>query len=185
MTDLSDEIGKRKKDHLKIALSGDSQVGNPGFSGYRFVHNALPEIDFDEIDTKTVFLGKKVNYPFFISCMTGGVADGEKINKNLATAAQKYNIPMGVGSQRIAVENPDLKRIFSVRKFAPDIPVMANIGLVQLNYGVGLKELKEAIKMDEADALVFHINPIQEAIQPEGDRNFKNLVFKLKNVIKK
>src|SRR3990170_2087742 len=140
MTDLSDEIGKRKKDHLKIALSGDSQVGNPGFSGYRFVHNALPEIDFDEIDTSTTFLGKKVNYPFFISCMTGGVAEGRRINRNLAAAAQKYGIAMGVGSQRAAVEHSELAELFMAREVAQDIPLIANVGLVQLNYGFGLAE---------------------------------------------
>src|SRR6266498_1787602 len=98
-------ITQRKKDHLRIALDPISQTGNSGFEKYRFIHNALPEIDFDEIDLGTTFLGKKVKYPFFISCMTGGVAEGKKINRNLARAAQKYGIAMGVGSQRAAVEH--------------------------------------------------------------------------------
>jgi len=179
------DIRKRKNDHLKISLSPKAQIGNPGFSNYRFVHNALPEINFDQIDTKTSFLGKKVNLPFFISCMTGGMEEGARMNKCLASAAQKTGIAMGVGSQRIAIENPNLKKQFAVRKYAPDIPILANMGLVQLNYGFAIIQIKELVDMVKADALVFHINPIQEAIQPEGDRNFEKLLPKLKKVINK
>ena len=114
MSSANEEIKKRKKDHLRIALSEISQTGDTGFGRYRFVHNALPEIDFEEIDTSTYFLEKKVNYPFFISCMTGGVASGKKINRNLAKAAQKEKIAMGVGSQRIAIEHPELEELFKV-----------------------------------------------------------------------
>jgi isopentenyl-diphosphate delta-isomerase len=179
------DISQRKRDHLKIALSDESQIGNTGFDRYRFIHNALPEIDFDKIDTSTAFLGKKVNYPFFISCMTGGVKDGARLNKNLAKVAQKHGIAMGVGSQRIMIENPRLKKLFEVRKYALDIPVIANIGLVQLNYGFGIKECEEMVAMVNADALALHINPIQEAIQPEGNHNFENLLGKLEKVVKK
>lgn len=178
-------IVKRKKDHLKVALSEISQVGNPGFDKYRFVHNALPEFDFNTIETSTTFLGKKVNYPFFISCMTGGIEDGERLNSNLAKAAQKYNIAMGVGSQRIAIEHPELRRLFKVRDYAKDVPVIANVGLVQLNYGFGLKEMQKCIDMVEANALALHVNPIQEVIQPEGDRNFEKLLPKLERLVKK
>lgn len=178
-------IIKRKKDHLQIALSKISQVGNPGFDKYKFVHNALPEINFDSIDTSTSFLRKKINHPFFISCMTGGIKDGERLNKNLARAAQRYRIPMGVGSQRIAIEHPEFRKLFSIRKLAPDVPLMANVGLVQLNYGFGLRELQQIVAMIEADALVLHINPIQEVIQPEGDRNFDKLLPKLEKIINK
>lgn len=179
------DIKKRKSDHIKLALSPKSQIGFAGFDMYRFVHNALPEIDFGKIDTSTVFLGKKVALPFFVSCMTGGVEKGAMINKNLAIACQAKNIALGVGSQRAAVENKKLTKLFEVRKFAPDIPVMANVGLVQLNYGFGLREIEKIINMVEADALVFHVNPIQEAIQPEGDRNFENLLPKLERIVGK
>lgn len=184
MTDISDNIEKRKKDHLRIATSDISQTGNPGFDRYRFVHNALPEIDFDKIDTSTTFLGKKVNYPFLISCMTGGVAEGKKINRNLAKAAQKYNIAMGVGSQRAAIENSELANLFMAREEAPDIPLIANVGLVQLNYGFGLREYQKIVDMIDADALAVHINPIQEVIQPEGDRNWENLLPKLAKIVR-
>jgi isopentenyl-diphosphate delta-isomerase len=180
-----DTIRKRKTDHLKIALSDISQVGDPGFRNYRFIHNSLPELNFEEIDTSTLFLGKKVNYPFFISCMTGGVAKGKKINRNLAQAAQKYGIAMGVGSQRAAIEHRELEDLFMAREAAPDIPLMANIGIVQLNYGFGLKEFRRCVDMIKADALVVHINPIQEVIQVEGDRNWKGLVAKLQRVVER
>ncbi|OGM32082.1 type 2 isopentenyl-diphosphate Delta-isomerase [Candidatus Woesebacteria bacterium RIFCSPHIGHO2_01_FULL_44_21] len=179
------KISQRKIDHLRIATSEVSQTGDNGFSKYRFVHNALPEINFDEIDLSTTFLNKKVNYPFFISCMTGGVAEGLKINRNLAGAAQKYGIAMGVGSQRAAVEHPELAKLFMAREVAPDIPLIANVGLVQLNYGFTYKEFQKCVDMIEADALAVHINPIQEVIQPEGDRNFKGLLPKLTKLIDK
>src|SRR5690606_14128508 len=178
-------IAKRKKDHLKYALSSAVQIGDAGFGNYRFVHNALPEVDFDKINTSTSFLGKKVNYPFFISCMTGGVDEGEKINRNLAKAAQKYGIAMGVGSQRAAIVHSEYEEIFRAREVAPDIPLLANIGLVQLNYGFGLKEYKKCVDMIEANALVVHINPIQEIIQPEGDRNWAGLLDKLAKIVEK
>jgi len=182
----SNNISQRKVDHLKIALSDQVQIGSAGFKNYSFTHNALPELNFEDIDTSTEFLGKKVNYPFFISCMTGGVEKGSIINKNLAIAAQKHKIPMGVGSQRSAIENPEYAKSYAVvRKYAVDIPVMANVGLVQLNYGFGLKEIEAIIKMVDADALVFHINPVQEVIQPEGDRNFGKLIGKLEKIIDK
>jgi isopentenyl-diphosphate delta-isomerase len=181
---FSDEIEKRKKEHLKIAVSSASQTGDNGLSKYRFTHNALPEMDYNKIDIQVYFLTKKVLLPIFISCMTGEILEGGKLNKNLASAAQKYNIPFGVGSQRAAIEHPELAKFYEVRKYAPDIPILANIGLVQLNYGLGLSEFKKCVDMIQADALVVHINPIQEAIQPEGNRNFENLLPKLEKVVK-
>lgn len=115
--------------------------------------------------------------------MTGGVSEGLKINRNLAKAAQKYGIAMGVGSQRAAVEHPELTKLFMAREVAPDIPLIANVGLVQLNYGFTHHEFRACIDIIAANALAVHINPIQEVIQPEGDRNFKNLLPKLKKLI--
>ena len=182
---FSSEIEKRKIEQLKIAVSNVSQIGDTGFAKYRFVHNALPEISYDKINTQVYFLNHKISFPFFISCMTGGILQGGRLNKNLARAAQKFNIPLGVGSQRAAIEQPVLIGFFKIRKFAPDIPILANIGLVQLNYGFGLKEFQECVDMIEADALVIHINPIQEVIQSEGNKNWENLLPKLEKVVKK
>lgn len=181
---FSTEIEKRKKEHLKIAISSDSQTGDNGFLRYRFTHNALPELNFDKIDTEVYFLNRKVSLPIFISCMTGGILSGGKLNKNLAKAAQKFNIPFGIGSQRAAIEHPELAEFFKIRKFAPDIPIMANIGLVQLNYGFGLREFRSCVDMIGANALTIHFNPIQEIIQPEGNRNWENLLPKLEKIVK-
>lgn len=181
----SSQIAKRKVDHLRIATSDVSQTGDNGFSKYRFTHNALPEINFDEIDLSTTFLGKRVNYPFFISCMTGGIAEGLNLNRNLARAAQKYGIAMGVGSQRAAVEHPELEKLFMAREVAPDIPLIANVGLVQLNYGFTYKDFQKCVDMVGADALAVHINTIQEVIQPEGDRNFKDLLPRIPDLVEK
>lgn len=182
---FSESIEKRKKEHLKIAISDISQVGSNGLQNYKFTCNSLPEIDYDKIDTSVKFLGKKVNYPFFISCMTGGILEGGKLNKNLSKACEKYNIALGVGSERVAIENPDLAKFYNIRKYAPNIPILANIGLVQLNYGFTHKEFKKCVDMIGADALVVHINPIQEAIQPEGNRNWEGLLGKLEKIIDK
>jgi isopentenyl-diphosphate delta-isomerase len=181
---MSKATKNRKKDHLKFALSPDVQVGSTGLEKYRFVHNALPQVDYDEIDTSVFFLSKRLNYPFFISCMTGGIKKGMVLNENLAKAAQKHGIAMGVGSQRMAIEDPSLVGFFQVRKFAPDVLLFANVGLVQLNYGFGIREMRRCVEMIEADALVVHLNPIQEVIQPEGDRNFDGLLQKLEKVVK-
>jgi len=178
------DIEKRKKEHLKIAISDISQVGTNGLENYRYIHNSLPEVDYDKIDTSTIFLKKKVSYPFFVSCMTGGILEGGKLNKNLSVVAEKYKIALGIGSQRAAIEKPELLEFYNVRKYAPNIPILANIGLVQLNYGFGLREFKKCVEMIEADALVVHINPIQEAIQPKGNRNWEGLEQKLFDLVK-
>lgn len=175
---------RRKTDHLRICLEKEVEVGTTGFENYRFVHNALPEIDLDKIDASVEFLGKKLAAPILISSMTGGTPEAGKINQNLAKAAQKIGVAMAVGSQRIAIEDPKLASTFQVREVAPDILLFANLGAVQLNYGFGVKECREAVKMMGADGLVLHLNPLQEAIQPEGNRNFENLFPKIEKVVK-
>jgi isopentenyl-diphosphate delta-isomerase len=179
-----DLIQKRKREHLAISLSSVAQTGVTGFDSYRFIHNALPEIDFDEIDTSVEFMGKRLAYPFFISSMTGGVAEGKKINRNLVNAARKYGIAMGVGSQRAAIEKPALAELFTDGADNADVMLFANVGAVQLNYGFGVSEYQKAVDMIGASALILHLNPIQEAVQVEGDRNFKDLVPKIRDVVR-
>ncbi len=180
-----DLIQKRKREHLEISLSPEAQTGRTGFDSYRFIHNALPEIDFDEIDTSIEFLNKKLAFPFFISSMTGGVAEGERINKNLLGAAEKYGIAMGVGSQRAAIEKEELSHLFGRKSENSKALLFANVGAVQLNYGFSVEKYQRAIDMIEADALILHLNPIQEAVQAEGDRNFKNLLLRIGELVKK
>lgn len=179
------EMQKRKGEHLQICLKESVEVGTTGFENFRFIHNALPEIDFGKIDTSTKFLGRKLSAPILISSMTGGTAQGGIINGNLAAAAQSRKIAMAVGSQRIAMKNSLVSSVFQIRNIAPDILVFANLGAVQLNYGFGIKECQKAVDMIKADALILHLNPLQEAIQPEGETNFENLLPKIERLVKK
>lgn len=172
---------KRKKEHLEICLDTETVTGpsGTGLSRYRFVHNALPELDIDEIDVSTVFLGKRLQAPILISSMTGGFDLARKVNRNLAAAAQALGLAMGVGSQRVAIEEPSAAASFQVRDVAPDILLFGNLGAVQLNYGYTVEHCRRAVSMIGADALILHLNVLQEAVQPEGNRNFKGLEQKI------
>jgi isopentenyl-diphosphate Delta-isomerase len=171
----------RKKEHLEICLDTDSvsSHSSTGLDRYRFIHNALPELDLDEIDVSTTFLGKELRAPILISSMTGGFDLARKVNRNLAAGAQELGIAMGVGSQRVAIEEPAAADSFRVRDVAPDILLLGNLGAVQLNYGYSIEECRRAVAMIGADALILHLNVLQEALQPEGNRNFKGLTEKI------
>jgi len=172
---------QRKKEHLEICLDTERVSGpsRTGFDRYYFVHNALPELDIDEIDLSVDFLGKRLRAPILISSMTGGFDLARKVNRNLAAAAQHLGVAMGVGSQRVAIEEPSAATSFQVRDVAPDILLLSNLGAVQLNYGYGIEQCRRAVEMIGADALIFHLNVLQEAVQPEGNRNFRGLTEKI------
>lgn len=174
----------RKIDHIRIVLGEDVAAKgiSTGFGAYRLPHVALPELDLAEIDTRTTFLGKPINAPLLISSMTGGASVAERINLALAEAAELLGLPMGVGSQRAAVVDPRLAPTYQVRRVAPRIPLLANLGAVQLNYGFGVDQCRRAVEMIEADALILHLNPLQEAVQPEGNTNFKGLLQKIERL---
>lgn len=171
----------RKAEHIRINLEED--VGfhdvTSGFERYRFVHCALPEIDLDDVDTTTDLLGSQLAAPLLISSMTGGTPQAKTMNLRLAEAAQEARIGLGLGSQRAAFEDPALEHTYQVRNVAPDILLLANLGAVQLNLGYGVDECRRAVDMIEADALVLHLNPVQEALQPEGDTAFHGLLPKI------
>jgi isopentenyl-diphosphate delta-isomerase len=169
----------RKAEHIRLALEKRMQLGVNYFDEYRFEHEALPEIDFDSIDLSTEFLGHTLAAPLLISCMTGGTEMAGTINRNLAAAAEATGVAVGVGSQRKALEDPAKADTFRVREVAPSIPLLGNLGAVQLNYGMGIEQCRQAVEMIGADALVLHLNPLQEAIQPEGNRNFAGLLAKM------
>jgi isopentenyl-diphosphate delta-isomerase len=175
---------RRKLDHIKINLEQDVQFPHltTGLEQYRFIHEALPELDLDEVDTALTVFGKRLKSPILISSMTGGTAEAQAINRNLAEAAQAMGITMGLGSQRAAIEHPELIPTYAVRDVAPDILLFANVGVVQLNYGYGVDQCRRAVEMVEADALILHFNILQEAVQPEGDGNFKDLLPKIETV---
>ncbi len=174
----------RKVEHLRINLEENVQfteIGN-GFERYHFIHQALPEVALDGIDTSLTLFGRRLAAPILISSMTGGAAEAERINRNLAQAAQETRVAMGLGSQRAAIEDRTLVRTYQVRDLAPDILLFANLGAVQLNYRYGLDECRRAVDMIQADALILHLNPIQEAVQARGNTDWSDLLRKIEQV---
>ena len=173
------DLTQRKNDHLDIVLGGMSGIKQrgTGFDRWRFEHCALPEIDLDAIDLRVSLFGKTLNAPLLISSMTGGARRAADINRHLAQAAQALGLAMGVGSQRVALEsdsNGGLTR--ELRQFAPDIPLLANLGAAQIAAKTGLDYARRAVEMIEADALIIHLNPLQEALQRGGDRDWHGVL---------
>lgn len=179
-------IDQRKADHIKINLDKDVRSAlTTGLENYHFIHEALPELDLERVDTSLSLFGKPLAAPILISSMTGGTKQAGEINQRLAQAAQAVGVAMGVGSQRAALEHPEQTPTFSItRKVAPDILLFANLGVVQLNYGYGIDQCRRAVDMIQADALIFHCNPLQEAVQDAGDTNFAGLTKKIEEVCK-
>jgi isopentenyl-diphosphate Delta-isomerase len=177
-------LQERKSEHLRINLEED--VAFPrlttGLEQYRFLHNALPEIALSDVDLATTFLGRPLRLPLLISSMTGGTPEAQRINVHLAVAAQATGIAMGLGSLRAALEHPHLASTFQVRHEAPDILLLANLGAVQLNTGLGPEDCQRAVDLVEADALVLHLNPLQEALQTGGDTDWQGLLARIEQV---
>lgn len=175
----------RKREHIETVLSSDvgAKGVSTGFDRFFFEHNALPGLSLDEIDLGAEVLGKRLDAPLLISSMTGGAAKARDINLRLAEAAQRLGIAMGLGSQRAALERDELADTYRVRAVAPDILLFANVGAVQLNYGFGADEIRRAVDMIEADAVFLHLNPLQEAVQAEGDRDWRGLFEKIEALI--
>ena len=169
-----DPIRDRKDQHLDVVLAGGGRhARDAGFDSIRFVHEALPDIDHDKIDLGVDFLGRRLRAPLLVSSMTGGPTRAEAINTHLAEAAQALGIALAVGSQRGAIETGGVGGLTqTLRNRAPDTPILANIGAAQLTRGFGVDEARRAVEMIGADALIVHLNPLQEACQPEGDRNW-------------
>lgn len=170
-------IWARKDDHLRICLEQPVRPQYPGtgLEHYRFVHQALPEIDLEQVDLKTRFLDKVLDAPLLISSMTGGTVSAGPLNRRLAEAAQALHVAMGVGSQRAALQDPRWAETYQVRRFAPDILLLANLGAVQLDAAGAIDDCRRVVDMIRADALILHLNPLQEALQSGGDTNFRLL----------
>jgi isopentenyl-diphosphate delta-isomerase len=176
-------LEQRKSEHLAINLEQDvSACPTTGLERYRFTHCALPEISLGAVDLTTSFLGRRLKLPLLISSMTGGTAEAQRINSHLAQGAQAAGMAMGLGSLRAALEEPGLLETFRVRHLAPDILLMANLGAVQLNTGLGPDDCQRAVDLVEADALILHLNPLQEALQAEGDTDWRGLLRKIEAV---
>lgn len=185
MTRSITETSKRKKEHIKLCLTDDVafKLKTNGFEKYDFIHYAITEVDTTKICFQTKFISKKINYPFLISSMTGGTSEAENINRRLAGIAGALGIPIGVGSQRQALENIDYHQSYKViRKTARDIPVLGNIGAAQILRVKDLKSILSLIDMLEADAFIIHINPLQELMQPEGEINFAGLLKQIEKL---
>lgn len=177
-------LASRKEEHLRICLEEDvrPRTLTTGLERYRFTHQALPELDLEGIDLRTAFLGRRLDAPLLISSMTGGTASARAINQRLGEAAQELGIGMCVGSQRAALEDAGCVDTYQVRHRAPDILLLANLGAVQLSSSFTVDHCRRAVDMIEADALVLHLNPLQEALQPEGDTHFGGLLRQIEAV---
>ena len=184
---MTQETQNRKADHLRICLEEDIEChyNTNGLEKYHFQHCCLPEIDLGDVDLTTTFLGKKLGAPLLVSSMTGGTELAKLVNDRLAEVAETYQLAMGVGSGRVILENPEVIPSFAVRAIAPTILLFANIGAVQLNYGYGVDQCRKLVDILEADALILHINPLQECIQPRGDTNFRGLLEKISQLAAK
>jgi len=176
-------ISTRKSDHIRINLEEDVRSGlSSGLEHYRFIHQAAPELNLEEIDLNLKLFGRALRAPILISSMTGGTPEAAAINCILATAAQETGIAMGLGSQRAAIEHPELASTFQVRQVASDVLLFANLGAIQLNYGYSVEHCQRAVEMIAADGLILHFNALQEAVQPEGDTRFTGLLRKIETV---
>ena len=173
----------RKGEHIRINIERDvnAHVG-AGFDGYGFAHRALPEIDLADVDTGVEFFGRRLRAPLLIACMTGGTPEAMTINRRLAQVAQNFGLAMGLGSGRVALEAPETLESFCVRAEAPDALLFANLGAVQLNKGYDARDCTRLVELLQADALVLHLNPLQEALQPEGDTCFRGLIARIADI---
>lgn len=186
---MNNETEQRKKDHISLCLTDDvtfKQKTN-GLEKYDFEHYAITEVEFNKIDLSAKFFNKKISYPFLISCMTGGTAEAEKLNEKLAIAANTLNIPIGVGSQRQALENKKFHNSYkTVRKNAGNVPVLGNLGAAEIAKSKNvIDDVQKLIDLIEADAFVVHINPLQELLQKEGEPYFNGLLKNLEQLSSK
>lgn len=181
---MGSDIEQRKSDHIEICLSDRVEQNRSSFDDYFFEHNALPEIDFDAIDTSVEFLGFKLNAPILISSMTGGVENAVEINQRLAKVAESKRIAFALGSQRAQLEDASRNDSFDVRSCISSVPLIGNIGAVNLNYGLGVPEVQKAIDLVQADAVFLHLNALQEVAQEGGDTRFGGLEKKIAHIVK-
>lgn len=180
-------IQKRKKEHVDLSVNHDVEYQKrTGFDQYDFIHNALPEVNVSEVDLTARLLGREFSFPLFISSMTGGYSEAGAVNTIIAEFCEKENIPFGVGSQRAMLEDPAQAESFSiVRSYAPTAFIAANIGGAQLIGGFEEKKIRWMVDSIEADAVIVHLNPLQELMQPEGDRDFRGVTDGIADLTRK
>ncbi|MFZ4807137.1 MAG: type 2 isopentenyl-diphosphate Delta-isomerase [Hyphomicrobiaceae bacterium] len=176
---MTSSIEQRKSEHVEVVLTRN--VGfrsvTTGFEAVRFEHVALPELSLDGVDTTCRFLGRTMRAPLIVSSMTGGPARAESINIAIARACNRQGVGFGVGSQRIALESGQARGLGrNLRDLAPDVPILANFGAAQIARGDGPDLMRRAIEMIDADGLIIHLNPVQEAVQSGGDTDWRGLL---------
>ena len=177
------DIEKRKNDHLALAGSKSCQMSSSnGLESIRFEPVALPELNFSEIDTRVQFVDKPLAFPFLISSMSGGVREADKMNRILAEAAEACQVALGLGSMRIALEQQSARSSFKLRRIAPTIPILANIGGTQLIQRNGISDALRCIELAEADGIYIHLNALQELLQPGGDTNWRGVSAAIKEI---
>src|SRR5690625_4503619 len=183
---METDINVRKTEHIRLCLTDAVEGVNKttGLEGISFIHNALPEINFNDIQLETSFLNKQIQAPFLVSSMTGGSELASKINIHLATASEEKGWAIGLGSTRALLESGAHEESFLIRNYAKTVPLIANLGAVQFNYGYGVDECQKIVDRTEADSLVLHLNSLQEVVQDGGDLNFENLLPKIEEVCK-
>lgn len=173
----------RKAEHLRINLERDvSSLDGAGFDRYTLLPLSLPGIDLAEVSTETALLGRSLKAPLLISCMTGGVGEAGVINRRLAEVAESSGLALGLGSARVLLESPEVLPTFAVRHIAPSVPLLANLGATHLFKGTGVDDCCRLIDLLEADALVLHLNALQEALQPDGTPRFAGLLAKIEEL---
>jgi isopentenyl-diphosphate delta-isomerase len=177
----------RKDSHLTICLEEEVEFGSDGASGFadlRFDHDALPEVDRASVSTEVDLLGRRLAAPLVIASMTGGTPRAGEVNRRLALAAEACRVGIALGSQRKMLQDPSTRSTFALREVAPGLPLLfGNVGAVQLNYGVGADDVRRLVDAVGCDAFFFHLNPLQEAIQPEGETRFSGLLKRLQEVV--
>ncbi|MEJ2616603.1 MAG: alpha-hydroxy-acid oxidizing protein [Ignavibacteriaceae bacterium] len=187
MTENPDLTSQRKKEHIELCLTDEVafKEKTTGFEKYDFEHYAITEVDITKIDFHAKFFTKKINYPFLISCMTGGTSKAEDINAQLSIAANQLNIPLGVGSQKQALENTNYHKSYKIiRQNAPDIPILGNIGASQISAFKKFDQVKYLVELVEANVMVVHVNPLQELLQKHGEPDFKGFLKKIEKLVK-
>lgn len=183
--DTPDRAAERKQHHIDICRSQDVESRASGGADFFLAPEAMPEFSPETIDPKRKFLGRVFDWPFLITGMTGGVNEGQRINETLALLAERWNIPMGLGSQKLMLKDPSSRRLFDVRKVAPRVFLMGNIGASSFNYGVVLDDILRMTEQLELNACAVHLNGLQEQIQPEGERNFDQILPHIETLVRR
>jgi len=183
--DTPDRAAERKQHHIDICRTQNVESRAVAGTEFFLAPEALPEFSPDSLDTRRPFLGRTFSWPFLITGMTGGVREGQRINETLALLAERWNIPMGLGSQKLMLSDPASRRLFDVRKVAPRVFLMGNIGAVSFNYGVAVDAVVRMTEQLELNACAVHLNALQEQIQPEGERNFDRLLPHIEQLVKR